>query len=97
MGNMLAILIGAVCVVLGIVSLVGWWPLFVEVLMGCLGITLLCGGALALAIGISEMKAAKEFESAVPPATSSEEESSDESSESEESEEAASEESSDEE
>jgi hypothetical protein len=74
MGNTLAILIGAVCIVLGIILLAVWWPAFLAVLQGCLGITLLCGGLLALAIGISEMRAAKEFESAVPPATSGEDE-----------------------
>lgn len=83
MGNVLAIVIGLVCAILGIVTLALWWAPFIYVLKGCLGITLFCGGALALAIGISEMRAAKEFESAVPPATSTQEEQSDESSESE--------------
>jgi len=94
MGNMLAILIGAVCSVLGIIALVGWWHQFIYVLQGCIGVTPVCGGLLALAIGISEMRAAKEFESAVPPATSSDDETPSESAKSEEKKEEPTEESS---
>ncbi|NCO34811.1 MAG: hypothetical protein AUJ92_08795 [Armatimonadetes bacterium CG2_30_59_28] len=55
--------------IVGIIGLILWWIWRVDfgtVFRGCFGVTLFFGGALALAIGISEMRASKEFDSAIP-------------------------------
>lgn len=64
MGNALAVILGLIAAILGVVLIVVWWSQFLIVLAGCLGVTLLFGGALALAIGISEMRASRELEAA---------------------------------
>ena len=49
---------GIVALVIGIVGLIGWWADFVLVLKGVIPILLILGGALAIYLGIEEVKTA---------------------------------------
>jgi len=69
MANTITVVGGLIVAIIGLVL---WWLFrsdFVTVFKGCIGVTLFFGGVLALAIGISEMRASKEFEAAVPSTT----------------------------
>ena len=61
-GTAIALVLGIVCVIVGIVLLVVWWGDFVTVLKGALGPMLALGGGLVIAIAYSEYQAAKEME-----------------------------------
>ncbi|MFN3420306.1 MAG: hypothetical protein ACK40X_01095 [Armatimonadota bacterium] len=61
-GTAIALVLGIVFVVVGIVLLVVWWSDFTIVLKGALGPMLALGGALMIAIAWSEYQAAKEME-----------------------------------
>ncbi len=61
-GTMLALLVGIVLFVVGIVLLLVWWGDFLVVLKGALGPMLALGGVLIVAIAWSEYQAAKEME-----------------------------------
>jgi len=61
-GTMIALLLGVVAVIVGIVLLVVWWGDFLVVLKGALGPMLALGGLLVIAIAWSEYQAAKEME-----------------------------------
>ena len=47
---------GIVALVVGIVGLIGWWADFVLVLKGVIPVLLVLGGALAIYLGIEEVK-----------------------------------------
>ncbi len=66
MTNTITVFGGLVVAVIGVILWGVWRVDFVTVFKGCIGVTLVFAGLLALAIGISEMRASKEFESAVP-------------------------------
>ncbi len=61
-GTAIALVLGIVCVIVGIVLLVVWWGDFITVLKGALGPMLALGGGLVIAIAYSEYQAAKEME-----------------------------------
>ncbi|MBN1849060.1 MAG: hypothetical protein JW932_10805 [Deltaproteobacteria bacterium] len=47
---------GIIALILGIIGLIFWWKSFIIVLMGCIPILLILGGALATYLGIEEIK-----------------------------------------
>jgi hypothetical protein len=47
---------GIVALIIGIVGLIGWWADFVLVLKGVIPVFLVLGGALAIYLGIEEVK-----------------------------------------
>ena len=47
---------GIVALVIGVVGLIGWWADFVLVLKGVIPVLLVLGGALAIYLGIEEVK-----------------------------------------
>ncbi len=54
--NGVGIVIGIVLIILGLLLLVTWWPMFVKALMAVIPILLILIGAGALAYFISEMR-----------------------------------------
>lgn len=53
---MVALIGGLAALVLGVISLIGWWTEFIRLLMGVIPLVLLLGGALATYLGAEEMK-----------------------------------------
>jgi len=53
---MAALVGGIVATILGVVLLVVWWGYFVQLLAGAVPLVLVLGGALAIYIGIDEIK-----------------------------------------
>lgn len=53
---MAALVGGIVATILGVVLLVVWWSYFVQLLAGAVPLVLVLGGALAIYIGIDEIK-----------------------------------------
>jgi len=51
-----ALIGGIIAVVLGIIGLGRWWPLFVKALKAAVPFLLLVGGIIAIAAGISDIK-----------------------------------------
>ena len=47
---------GLVALLLGVIGLIAWWDEFIELLMGCIPLALLLGGALATYLGMEEAK-----------------------------------------
>ncbi|MDJ0817593.1 MAG: hypothetical protein QNJ58_15390, partial [Desulfobacterales bacterium] len=47
---------GAIAAVLGLIGIVVWFPQFLTVLAGTIPIMLLLGGALAIYLGVDELK-----------------------------------------
>jgi hypothetical protein len=47
---------GIVALIIGVVGLIGWWADFVLVLKGVIPVFLVLGGALAIYLGIEEVK-----------------------------------------
>jgi len=47
---------GIVAVVIGVVGLVAWWGPFLEIIKGAIPIILVLGGALAIYLGIEDIK-----------------------------------------
>ena len=68
--NVLGIVIGVVAIVLGLILLITWWSMFIEVVMGIVPILLILIGAGILIYFISEIKSKLEMgrEEAAPPA-----------------------------
>lgn len=66
---MVALMGGLVALLLGIISLIAWWDEFIVVVMGCIPVVLLMGGALATYLGLEEArdKQRAEFEAAREP------------------------------
>ncbi|MGB9797092.1 MAG: hypothetical protein ACPLSK_00545 [bacterium] len=60
MGNVLAILLGLICIAGGGWLLYAWWTPFVYFLKGFVGIFLIFLGLLIAAIGITEIRSAAE-------------------------------------
>lgn len=63
-GNLIAIIVGLFFVLLGGFLTLRWSADFSTVFRGCVGVTLVFVGLLAVVIGYSEHKATKEFEAA---------------------------------
>ncbi|MGQ9644992.1 MAG: hypothetical protein ACUVWO_00455 [Thermodesulfobacteriota bacterium] len=61
MGNVLGIIIGVVAVVVGLILLIVWWPMFVKALMALVPILLILIGAGVLVYFISEIKSKLEM------------------------------------
>ena len=47
---------GAIAAVLGVIGIVAWFPQFLTVLAGTIPVMLLLGGALAIYLGVDELK-----------------------------------------
>lgn len=47
---------GAIAAILGLIGIVAWFPQFLTVVAGTLPIMLLLGGALAIYLGVDELK-----------------------------------------
>ena len=47
---------GAIAVILGLIGIVAWFPQFLTVLAGTIPVMLLLGGALAIYLGVDELK-----------------------------------------
>ena len=47
---------GAIAAVLGVIGIVAWFPQFLTVVAGTIPIMLLLGGALAIYLGVDELK-----------------------------------------
>jgi threonine/homoserine/homoserine lactone efflux protein len=60
-GNVLGIIIGVVAVVVGLILLIVWWPMFVKALMALVPILLILIGAGVLVYFISEIKSKLEM------------------------------------
>lgn len=61
MGNILGIIIGVVAIVLGLILLIVWWPMFIKALMALVPILLIVIGAGILIYFISEIKSKLEM------------------------------------
>ena len=60
---------GAIAALLGLIGIVAWFPQFLTVIAGTIPVMLLLGGALAIYLGIDELKDTwKQEESAEPDA-----------------------------
>ena len=60
---------GAIAALLGLIGIVAWFPQFLTVIVGTIPVMLLLGGALAIYLGIDELKDTwKQDESAEPDA-----------------------------
>ena len=59
---------GAIAALLGLIGIVAWFPQFLTVIAGTIPVMLLLGGALAIYLGIDELKDTwkQEEESVVP-------------------------------
>ncbi len=66
-GNLIAMIVGAVFIILGLFLTNAWSENFLVVLKGCLGPAMAFVGLLAIVIGYSEHKATREFEAATAP------------------------------
>ncbi len=55
---------GIVAMIIGVIGVIGWWSDFLRILKGMIPIILVLGGALALYLGIEDIKTT----SATPPA-----------------------------
>ena len=61
MSNILGIIIGVVAVIVGLILLVVWWPMFIKALMALVPILLIIIGAGVLVYFISEIKSKLEM------------------------------------
>ena len=59
---MIALVGGIAALILGIIGLIGWWESFLIILMGSVPIMLILGGALAVYLGMEEIKEDKTSE-----------------------------------
>jgi len=55
-GYMKTLVGGAIAVILGLIGIVAWFPQFLIVLAGTVPVMLLLGGALAIYLGVDELK-----------------------------------------
>ena len=62
MSNVLGIIIGVIVVVVGLILLITWWPMFIKGVMATLPILLLLIGAGVLIYYISEIKSKADLE-----------------------------------
>jgi uncharacterized membrane protein len=64
-GKKMKILLGGiVALILGVVGLIAWWADFLEVLKGVIPVLLILGGALAIYLGMEEVKTPSSTEEA---------------------------------
>ena len=56
MGKYVSVIGGLVAILLGLIGLIRWWDLFVNVLLATVPSILILGGLIALAAGVSEVK-----------------------------------------
>jgi hypothetical protein len=66
LSNILGIIGGVVVVIIGIILIVCWWPMFIAVLQGVIPILLILIGAGALVYFISEIKSKLEMKKEEP-------------------------------
>jgi hypothetical protein len=59
--NVLGIVIGVVAIIVGLILLITWWSMFIEVVMGIIPILLILIGAGILIYFISEIKSKLEM------------------------------------
>ncbi len=69
MSNILGIIGGVVVVIIGIILIICWWPMFIAVLQGVIPILLILIGAGALVYFISEIKSKLEMKKEEPSAS----------------------------
>ena len=69
MVNLLGIVIGVVAIIIGLILLVFWWPIFVKALMALVPILLIIIGAGVLIYFISEIKSKLEMGKEEAPAS----------------------------
>lgn len=62
MSNVLGVIIGVVVIIVGLILLITWWPMFIKGLMAILPILLILIGAGVLLYFISEIKSKLEIE-----------------------------------
>ena len=55
-GYMKTLVGGAIAAILGVIGIVAWFPQFLIVLAGTIPVMLLLGGALAIYLGVDELK-----------------------------------------
>ncbi len=55
-GFMKTLVGGAIAAILGVIGIVAWFPQFLTVLAGTIPVMLLLGGALAIYLGVDELK-----------------------------------------
>ena len=55
-GYMKTLVGGAIAAILGVIGIVAWFPQFLTVLAGTVPVMLLLGGALAIYLGVDELK-----------------------------------------
>ena len=60
-GNLLGIIIGVVAIILGLILLITWWPMFIKAIMALVPILLIVIGAGILIYFISEIKSKLEM------------------------------------
>ncbi|MFQ5952751.1 MAG: hypothetical protein ACE5JK_05025 [Candidatus Omnitrophota bacterium] len=56
MSKILSLLIGAVVAIVGLILLIAWWYEFLFLLRGCIPVTLILGGVIAVIAGLGELK-----------------------------------------
>jgi multisubunit Na+/H+ antiporter MnhG subunit len=66
LSNILGIIGGIVVVIIGIILIICWWPMFIAVLQGVIPILLILIGAGALVYFISEIKSKMEMKKEEP-------------------------------
>jgi CHASE2 domain-containing sensor protein len=66
LSNILGIIGGVVVVIIGIILIICWWPMFIAVLQGVIPILLILIGAGALVYFISEIKSKLEMKKEEP-------------------------------
>jgi hypothetical protein len=69
LSNILGIIGGVVVVIIGIILIICWWPMFIAVLQGVIPILLILIGAGALVYFISEIKSKLEMKKEEPSAS----------------------------
>ena len=62
MSNILGIIVGVIFIIVGIILLGTWWPMFIRALMATVPLLLILIGAGALVYFISEVKSKLEIE-----------------------------------
>jgi uncharacterized membrane protein len=65
--NILGIIIGVVVIIVGLILLISWWPMFIKGLMAVVPILLVLIGVGALVYFISEIKSKLEIGKEEPP------------------------------
>ncbi len=56
MGKYAGVVVGAIVALLGVIGLVSWWDLFVDLLKATVPAMLVFGGVIAVIAGMSEIK-----------------------------------------